>query len=99
MIRAGKGQIGTDFLCQNPCHKVNCANVCPFWDQTGPRKPLAYDLALSGIRPQAVESEKNININQHCILTQPLLHRFQASGRVQNAALCGLHAGQHEEAR
>lgn len=50
-MQVEKGQIGTDLLYQNPCHKENCINVCPFWDQTAPRKPLAYDPALSGIRP------------------------------------------------
>jgi hypothetical protein len=50
-MQVEKGQIGTDLLYQNPCHKENCVNVCPFWDQIAPRKPLAYDLALSGIRP------------------------------------------------
>lgn len=53
-MQAEKGQIGTDFVYQNSCHKENCVNVCPFWDQTAPRKPLAYDLALSGIRPPPV---------------------------------------------
>lgn len=48
-MQVEKGQIGTDFLYQNPCHKENFANVCLFWDQTAPRKPLAYDLALFGI--------------------------------------------------
>ena len=51
-MQAEKGLVGPDFLYQNPCHKENCVNVWPFWDQTAPRKPLAYDLALSGIRPQ-----------------------------------------------
>lgn len=55
-MQAEKGQIGTDFVYQNSCHKENCVNVCPFWDQTAPRKPLAYDLALSGIRPQTSDS-------------------------------------------
>lgn len=50
-MQVEKGQIGTDFLYQNPFHKENCVNVCPFWDQIVPRKSLAYDLALSGIRP------------------------------------------------
>ena len=49
-MQVEKVQIGTDFVYQNPCHKENCVNVCPFWVQTAPRNPLAYDPALSGIR-------------------------------------------------
>ena len=50
-MQVKKGPIGDDFLHHNPCHKESCVNVCPFWGQTAPQKSLAYDLALSGIRP------------------------------------------------
>lgn len=44
------------------------------------------------------QKEYKIQSNQRCNLTYPRLHSSQASRGTQNAAFCGLHAGQHEEA-
>lgn len=40
-MQVEKLQVVTDFLYQNPCHKENCVNVWPFWDQTTSQKTLS----------------------------------------------------------